>query len=60
MSKIKTKLTIQAFLGTQSIRPLILSLKIPEEPLIPPPSKLFITEPSHQIISSIFGKGDNP
>ena len=34
--------------------------EIPEEPLIPPPSDLFITESGHQIISSISNKSGNP
>ncbi|CAH1441038.1 unnamed protein product [Lactuca virosa] len=59
MSKIKTKLTADAFRANQSMLPLILALKIvpvdkgypikkpdevPKEPLIPPTSELIITQ----------------
>lgn len=33
---------------------------IPEDPLIPPSSEIFITKFGHQIISSISGISDNP
>ncbi|CAH1446330.1 unnamed protein product [Lactuca virosa] len=63
-----------AFQATQSTLPLIPAPRIvqinegsptrkpneiPEEPLIPPPSELFINESGHQIISFIFEKGNN-
>ncbi|CAH1421095.1 unnamed protein product [Lactuca virosa] len=73
MTKPKTKLTFDAFRATQSMLPPILAPRIaqmdegsptqkpdeiPEEPLIVPPSALFISESCRQIISSISEKGD--
>lgn len=75
MAKLKTKLSIDAFRATQSMLPQIPTLRmvqideasptqkpddIPEEPLIPRLSKIFITKSGRQIISSSFGKCDNP
>lgn len=69
MAKLKTKLTINAFWATQSLLPPIHALRIaeidegfptqkqddiPEEPLIPPPSEIFVTESGREIISSFY------
>ena len=72
MAKIKTKLKIDAFRAIQSMPPSIPALRIsqinegsptrkpdeiPKEPLIPPPSDIFITKSGYQIISSISSQG---
>ncbi|CAH1421113.1 unnamed protein product [Lactuca virosa] len=75
MEKLKTKLTVGTFQATQSMLPPIPAPKIvqidegspsrkpddlPKEPLIPPPSELFITESDQQIISSFYGMSKTP
>lgn len=68
VEKLRTKLTIDAFRSTYPMPPPILSPRIvhidegsptrkpeqiPEEPLVPPLSKLIITQSGQQLISSI-------